>query len=123
MTSTEPTSTVSPTDKLAHLGEALPAQKRAEPPRDDEPQRAAEPAERAEIEVVEVPVRDERGLQVQLHAGDERHATPQVRDALAEQRIGEQPRAVQFDQHRGVADVGELERHTTATGSPVCSYS
>ena len=105
--------------QLAHLGEALPAQERAEPARDDEPQRAAEPAERAEIEVVVVPVRDEHRLQVPFHAGDERHPTPQVRDALAEQRIGEQPRAVQVDQHRGVADVGELERHATATGSLV----
>lgn len=53
----------------------------------------------------------QHGVDPRVRLGrDWRRDPPQVGDTIAQQRVGQQPRAVQLDQDRGVAEVGQPVR-------------
>ena len=83
------------------------AQRRPGAARDKKPRAVAEPPERREVEMVPVEVRDEHRVERPQGLAGERHDAPQVHDAPAQHRIGEQPHAVELDEHGRVADVAD----------------
>jgi hypothetical protein len=97
-------------DRLPHLHfdhalEPALAQEASQPARKNDRQLLAELLERREVEVVVVRVRDEHGVEAPVSARRDRHRAPQVGDAVPEQRIGQQPDAVEVDDDRGVSHV------------------
>ena len=92
--------------------EATLAQEAAEPAWDDDRHLRAQLLERGQVEVVVVRVRDQDGVDATQRPGVDRHGALQVRDAVAEQRVGEQPGAVEIYGDRGMPDV--LDPHLSA---------
>ena len=77
-----------------------------------------EPLERRQVEVVVVAVRDEDRVDARAaHARRRRSRAPQVGDAVAEQRIGQQPDAVEIDEDRRVPYVLDSRQARNATRS------
>ena len=69
---------------------------------------AGQPPQRGEVEVVEVEVRDQHGVERPRDGGRRRRAVAaQVPEVIAQQRVGEQARAAELEQHGGVANPGE----------------
>ena len=96
---------VSPSRDLQHALEPALAQHPAEPARDDDGHLLAELLERGKVEVVVVRVRDEDGVDAAARSCRDRSRPPQVRDAVAQERIGQQAHAVEIDEDRRMTDV------------------
>ena len=76
--------------------------------RRDHRRAGGQPAQRGEVEVVVVGVRDQhRGDAVAGPGRGRRGDAPDMTDPRAQQRVGEQPGAVELDQRGGVPDVGD----------------
>jgi hypothetical protein len=91
--------------------EATFAQERRQAARHDHRQLPPQALERREVEVVVVGVRQEDRVQVVQRLDVDARRPPQVRDAPAQQRVGEQPNPVELEEHGGVADVAQPGRH------------
>ena len=85
--------------ELAHVREPAAAEHLARAARDDHRRALREQAQRRQVEVVVVQVRDQHGVEVArgLRRG-RRAVAPQVREPRAQQRVGEQPGAAELDQ-------------------------
>jgi putative membrane protein len=97
--------------ELANLRRKPAVQKRAGAPRDDDPLRAAQAAQRREVEVVVVDVRDEDCVEVLEASPVERLRAPQHDDSLPQERIGHEPDAVQLEENGRVPDPPEAVAH------------
>ena len=98
-TVTAPIVTRSPDVDLGHVGEAATPQQPAQAARDDDGRRAADDVQRGEIEVVVVGVGDEHRVEIAQLLEREARSASQVGDARAEQRVGQEARPVQLDEH------------------------
>jgi hypothetical protein len=77
---------------LAHVREPDPAQDRATAAWHDDRHRALQPAHRRHVEVVEVQVREEHAVErLVVLRRRRRRASPQVREPVAQERVGEEP--------------------------------
>jgi len=76
--------------------------------RDDERQLASQPLERREVEVVEVEVREQHGVDAAHGPQVELRGPAQVHDPLSQQRVGEELDAVHVHEHGRVPDVRDL---------------
>ena len=85
------------------------AQQLARPPGRDDPRPAAETAERREVEVIVMQVRDEDGVEAPWR-GRRRAVATEMRDSGAKYRVGEDAHATELDEHGGVADVRDASR-------------
>ena len=96
---------------LADIRESAPSCETAEPLRDHDRDVVVEQPQRGEIQVVEMPVREEDGGQIRrrLRQGGD---AGQVRGALAQERIGDEPGAVHLDDERRVTQVLGRAAHT-----------
>ena len=94
-----------PDGHLGDVREAPVAQDLPDPPRDDDAGGAAEREERGDVEVVVVGVRDEHGVDVAHVVATEGGAATQVRDAPPQERVGQETRPVECDEHGRVPDV------------------
>jgi hypothetical protein len=63
------------------------------------------------VEVVEVEMRDEDGIDVHERLDVDRPDAPQVHDAGAEQWVRQEAHAVELDEDRRVSDVEDARRH------------
>ena len=96
--------------RLAHLDlehrlEPPLAEQAAEAAGHDDRELLAELLERRQVEVVVVRVRDEHGVDAATRARRDGRRAPQVRDAVAQQRIRQQANAVEVDEDRRVPDI------------------
>jgi hypothetical protein len=90
--------------QLDHACEAAPAQAPAHAPRHDQPDIAGEQPQRAEVEVVPMRVGDEHGVDAGPRLGQEAsHRTGQGARPRAEDRVRQQPDAIEGEHHRRVA--------------------
>ncbi len=107
--------------ELGHVAESPPRQDPADPARHDEGRPRADPAERPRIEMVVVCMREQHGVDRSQSVRVNRCAAPQVLHEQPQQRVGEQPHAVERDQHRRVPDPPHARLavlHATIVGRP-----
>ena len=103
---------------LAHCIEAAPQQQAPAAARNDEREVARDPPQRGQVEVVAVQVGDQHGVEAaQCCRVGRRNPAPQMRDAVAQERVRQQAHAVEIDQRGAMADPRHL-RHA----SRVCSF-
>ena len=94
---------------LAHVLEA--PEEMARPPRRHDRRALAEPPQRCTVEMVVVDMRDQNGVDPRYGLIDvDPDPTAQVQHPPPDQRIGDEPDAVQLDQNGRVADVDEPRR-------------
>jgi hypothetical protein len=75
--------------------------------RDDHANRPVEPCERRQVEMVEVAVRDEDGVDIGERSTRHGPRSAQVHDGAPQDRVREQARAVEADDDGAVAKPGE----------------
>src|SRR5262249_26570592 len=96
---------------LDHVGEPALSEQAAETPCNDHAYVLAHALERGDVEVVPVCVGDEDGIDGRENVVRDRRRPPEVEDAVAENRVGEDTRAVEVDENRAVPDVGDAVCH------------
>ena len=83
----------------------------AEPGRRDQQRVAGDPAKRRRVEMVAVGVRDEHRVD-SSRAASARSLPPQMGDPRPQDRVGEDPDAVEVEQQGGVSDIGDVHQQS-----------
>ena len=96
------------------------AQQFARPPGGQEPRGTVETAERRDVEVIVMQVRDEDGVEIPRHLRRRAVAT-EMRDPGAKNRVGEEAHATKLYEHGGVADVRDASRRYAVAPVPRAS--
>ena len=90
--------------------EPQPAQQGANAAWGDDRRRPVDQAQRGQVQVVEVRVRDEHGVEIAAHHRRRDRAAPNERaHPPPEQRVGEEPNTVHLEKHRRVPREGHRE--------------
>ena len=97
-------------ERLAHLDlenalELPLAKETAEPAGQHDRELLPEPFERRQVEMVVVRMGDEHRIDAAQRPGRDGRRAPEMRDAIPQQRVGQEANAVEIDEDRGVADV------------------
>ena len=111
-------------ERLAHLDledalEVPLAKQTAESAGQHDRELLPEPLERRQVEMVVVRMGDEHRIDAAQRPGGDGRRAPEMRDAVPQQRVGEEANAVEIDEDRGVADVLDAchAGNATAKGS------
>lgn len=96
------------------------AQQFARAPGRHEPRPGAETAERRDVEVIVMEVRDENGVEVPWHLRWRAVAT-EMRYSRAKDGVGEKAHATELYEHGGVADVRDASRRYVVAPTPRAS--
>ena len=95
---------------LADVAEPAASQQVAGALGDDDGVVGRQAAQRRDVQVVDVHVGDQHGVDRIRRGGGDGAVAPEVGDAAGEHGVGQQPDAAELDEDRGVADPRELQR-------------
>jgi uncharacterized membrane protein HdeD (DUF308 family) len=94
--------------RLVHVGEASGTEQAPAARGDEHRRRRGQQPQRRHVQVVEMDMRDQHGVDAVDHAVGDPDVAPQVGDARGEQRIREEAGTVEIDQDGGMAHPREL---------------
>ena len=108
---------VSPTSTSRTLSNFRLRRRPPSPRGSDDRELLPEPLERRQVEMVVVRMGDEHRIDAAQRPGRDGRRAPEMRDAVPQQRVGQEANAVEIDEDGGVADVLDACQATNATAA------